>query len=541
MSFTLDNRKLYQGTMSRAGKASAERYNIIKQISILKEKNSLKDIAFQESDIYGSNSRERDNTLNIENQKDNYKMPKLSFKLKLNIKKYFRDYVRKSMNKTFLLSGTPKFGNNIKQNRLLSLNDSSLNNTSKLLMTNFDKFKIKKKKVNKETLSPFYNKIKYKYHNIHLNKLKLSKNMKKKQKNEPIYRPKLEYIYNKLFTGPDWKVISGRKNKLFEESGHSLDKFYDSQLNTFHETRNCFITMSKQTRRNSNLFSNDLRSRHESKFIPVNSTKNSLYKNLKKIIISRSPLSRDNPDIINKKKVSIKSIKNYSNFKIYYPITPSVKKINSVPDFKRYIGRYNEHKHPNKKIKASNEGIYYPKYNIIQEKPKMMVFYKLQKNQENEKNKIHNLNKFKGLATSDIFNVSDAFDKYKLYKTRIAPQFEKMISRPYDKSLPSFMKGLHNRIGADIMTDKSLKLNNYSNGESYCEINKSNLTIPKPPKEDDNLYDFYNINEYKDYEIEERKVKENEAEERTNKMQIEINKIISKMDKMYNNYINSKV
>ena len=165
-----------------------------------------------------------------------------------------------------------------------------------------------------------------------------------------------------------------------------------------------------------------------------------------------------------------------------------------------------------------------------------MVLYGHQNKKENEKN--FNFNKFKGVSTNELFNISDAFNKYKLYKSRIAPKFEKMISRPSDKSLPSFMQGLYNRIGADIMSDKSLKLNNYSNGESYYDIYKNNSTISKSPKkEDDNLHGFNND---KKYDIEENKVNEIDEEEKVIKMEKGINKIISKMDNMYNNYINSK-
>ena len=278
--------------------------------------------------------------------------------------------------------------------------------------------------------------------------------------------------------------------------------------------------MAKQTRRNSNIFCNDLRNRNESKFIPKDLSKSSIYKKIKKFsTIPRSTFSRDNPQK-SKKKLSLRSIKNFSNFKLYKSETPSIKSYKFTPDFKRYLGRYKDHKLVDKRIQASNEGIYYPNYDTIQERTKMMVLYGHQNKKENEKN--FNFNKFKGVSTNELFNISDAFNKYKLYKSRIAPKFEKMISRPIDKSLPSFMQGLYNRIGADIMSDKSLKLNNYSNGESYYDIYKNNSTISKSPKkEDDNLHGFNND---KEYDIEESKV----------------NKIISKMDNMYNNYINSK-
>lgn len=540
MSFSLENNELYQGTMSRAGKASAERFNILRQMNLLKEKQSLKNIAFEESDFYGDNSKEKQYILNSEIQKNDNRSPKVSGKLKLNLKKYFRGYVQKAMNKTLTIDKNQEMKQIKRQSKVLSLKDSNMNNISNLLMTNYNKFKLEKKSTKKKFLSPFYNKIKYKFHNIHLNKLKLEKDNKKKIKKESMYAPKVDYIYNKSFSGPDFKLASGRKDKLFEDSRNYMDKFYNSEFNIFYEIRNSFINMAKQTRRKSNVFSNDIRDRNESKFIPIDISRTSLYKQIRKNIIPKSPFSQDNLGLI-KKKLSLKNIKNFSNFKLNKSITPSVIKCKSIPDFKRSLGRYHKNKHNVQKIAASNEGIYNPKYEAVLERPKILVFYENQNKKEHDKEKHFNYNQFKGLATSDIFNVTDAFEKYKLYKSKIAPKFEKMVSRPYDKYLPSFMQGLYNRMGSDAITGKSLKLNNYSNGVSYYDIYKNDTTMSKSIKNDNTSIIFDNNEEYKDYYFEESKVKENEAEEKTIKMKREINRIVSKMDKMYNNYINSKI
>ena len=303
--------------------------------------------------------------------------------------------------------------------------------------------------------------------------------------------------------------------------------------------------MAKQTRRKSNIFSNDLKNRNEPQFIRYNLSKTSPYKKIIKFsIIPKSYLSRDNPEPNQKKS----SHRNFSNYKLYKSNTPSFNSYKYTPDFKRYLGRYHENKHINKKIEASNEGIYYPNYTSIQERTKMMVLYGPHKDKENNKAKNFNLNKFKGVASSDFLNVPDAFDKIKLNKSRISPKFEKMISRPSDKSLPSFMQGLYNRIGANIMTDKSLKLNNYSNGEIYFDIYKTNSTVPKCPKKDeeededkdkDDL-NYLNDKNENENEYEENKVNEIKEEEKVIKLHKEINKIIWRMNTMYNNYINSK-
>ena len=91
----------------------------------------------------------------------------------------------------------------------------------------------------------------------------------------------------------------------------------------------------------------------------------------------------------------------------------------------------------------------------------MMVLYENKQNRQ-EKRKNYNENKFKGLNSTDYFGSIDAFDKFSIKKPKFVLKFEKMTPRPQDKNLPSFMKGLYNRLGTNIMTDKSLKLNNYS-------------------------------------------------------------------------------
>ena len=89
------------------------------------------------------------------------------------------------------------------------------------------------------------------------------------------------------------------------------------------------------------------------------------------------------------------------------------------------------------------------------------------------------------------------------------------------------------------MTDKSLKLNNYSNGKIHYDIYKPNSNRvklkKKEEKEEDDFYIFNNDNHF-----EENKVNEFEEEEKTNKMKIEVNKIVGKMDKLYNDYMNSR-
>ena len=529
MSSYTETSNIFQGTMSRAGKASADRYNILGQISNLQEKKSFKDVFIKESDIDGFNKEE-------ENQKNQEQTQKKDVKLRVNIKKCFKDYIKKVINKTLLSNKqTPKNKNKSKNDKLSPLknnsrNQSALDEIFKSIQDDIIRSKMKKPEVDKETLSPFYNKIKYKFYNLHINRLRESKK-NKKAKRYPVYKPNLEYIYSKSLSGPEWKIILGRKKNIFENHSHCLDKFYNVDSSILKGTKKIFINMKKQMERNLvDSYETKNKNEYDSKIISnENSKVLTPYKSFEHIpYIKSGPIPQ------------IKTDKNKSEFKINKSISPFVKKCRTIIDFKKSLGRYPKEKNLNKELANSYQGIYYPNYDSVKERIKMMVLYG-NKNNGQEKIKNFNENKFKGLNSTDFFSSIDVFDKLCIHKPKFVLKFEKMTPRPQDKNLPSFMKGLYNRLGSNIMTDKSLKLNNYSNGESHFDIYKSYSTFSK----DHIKYDNDITNSYIDNEcdFEENKVNdfnEIEEEKKTNRIKFEINKIVSKMDRMYNNYINSK-
>ena len=542
MSSSLENENFMQGTISRAGRSSATSFNIIKQMLLIKEKKQVKDIFTKKSNISGYNKNDRKKSFEPEEQENNKRTSMTNLGLKLNINKYFR--IKKEPSKEDLLIINKKLENKneSKEKKKISLNKSDNNNiNSKLLMENYNKFNIEKKIAKKKNLSPFYKKIRYKFYNIHLNKLKAEKKKKAKKENrEPIYRPNLEFVYNKLQTGPEWNNITGRKELFDDYSSHFLDKIYNIDFDYLLERKNSFINMTKQTQRNNDIFGKDVRNKNVSKFVPLILSSSHLNKKIEKLsLFPKSPFIRDNFDL-KIKKLSIKKLKNLNGFKINKSLTSSAKIYNSAPDFRRYLSRFNNNnKKIGQKIQHSNENVYYPNYDSILERPKMMVIYGNKNKKQNKTTKNFNSNKFKGMSSTDIFSASDAFEKYKLSKPKYIPLFEKMTSRPSNKFLPSFMQGVYNRITVDAMTDKSLKLNNYSNGKIHYDIYKPNSNRvklkKKEEKEEDDFYIFNNDNHF-----EENKVNEFEEEEKTNKMKIEVNKIVGKMDKLYNDYMSHK-
>ena len=529
MSSFAETSNIFQGTMSRAGKASADRYNILGQISILKEKKSLKDVFIKESDIEGFQKEE-------ETQKNQEQTQKKDVRLKVNIRKSFKDYIKKIISRTLLTNKPlPKNKNKSKNDKLSPLknnsrNQSALDEIFKSIQDDIIKSKMKKPEVDKETLSPFYNKIKYKFYNLHIKRLKESQKNKKTTR-YPVYKPNLEYIYSKSLSGPEWKIIIGRKKNIFGNHNHYLDKFYNVDTSILKGPKKIFINMKKQMDRNLvDTYETKNKNEFESKFIPNTNNKNlSPYKSFNHIpYIKESPIQK------------IKTVKNKQEFNINKSISPFVKKCRTIIDFKKALGRYPKESSLNKKLANSYQGIYYPNYNSVKERIKMMVLYG-KKNKEHDTQKNFNDNKFKGLNSTDFFSSRDVYDKLSVHRQNFVPKFEKMTPRPQDKKLPSFMKGLYNRLGSNIMTDKSLKLNNYSNGESHFDMYKSYSTLPKHHIK----YDNENTNSYIDNEGDFEKSKINdineiEEEKRTNKIKFEINKIVSKIDKIYNNYINSK-
>jgi len=269
MSSLNETGNIFEGTMSRAGKASADRYNILGQISALKDKKSFKDVFIKESDIDGFQKEE-------ENQKNQELTPKQGVKLKINIKKCFKDYIKKVINQTLLLNQPPsKKRNSSKDNKLSPLKSGSRNQNTfdeiyKSIQDDIIKSKMKKPEVNKETLSPFYNKIKYKFYNLHINRVREAKK-NKKMKRYPVYKPNLGYIYNKSLSGPEWKIILGRKKNIFENRSYCVDKFYNVNSSILNGPKQVFISMKKQINRNlidSNDTKNKNKTKNEFNFIP---------------------------------------------------------------------------------------------------------------------------------------------------------------------------------------------------------------------------------------------------------------------------------
>ena len=159
------------------------------------------------------------------------------------------------------------------------------------------------------------------------------------------------------------------------------------------------------------------------------------------------------------KKISLKTLRPNQS-KIFY----NFKKCISVPDFDKYI----DYEKIQKKILKNQDigriqDVLNPNYSSIESDVKMFVKYSSRnKNEKKQKNE------FEGINVNELlYDACSTFDKIYGNKMKAVPLFHKMLARPGDINLPSYMKGLYNRMGLYLIGEKTLKMNNYENSKIY--------------------------------------------------------------------------
>ena len=299
---------------------------------------------------------------------------------------------------------------------------------------------------------------------------------------EPIYNPKMDYIYQKLSIGPPWSKLSGRRKNLFEQENYITNLSYNENYSSLNNIKG-FIDMAKQTQRNGFPLNGVIRQRCEKKFVPLNFKKIVNSKFYKTATVQKNAFSpfkfanilndkKDNEDLIqpfSENRTSRNRHKHATLFKIKEE--PEIDKFKlirrnqSVPDFNSYLSREKLNKLDNllkKNDRITNE-VLFPNYKTIEERVKMMVIYS-----KNTYNKLKNNKKeFKGMSSDEVYNANETFEKIYGNKIRAVPLFKKMTSRPDDNDLPFFLNGITNRLSYYFTSDKSLKMNNYSNRKLY--------------------------------------------------------------------------
>ena len=330
----------------------------------------------------------------------------------------------------------------------------------------------------------------YKFYKLHKERIKSEKKEgKKRNKNDYSYTPGLydfnyTYFY-KVKSGVEWKNLTGRDSKINSQEKFDLniskikdqrnDRICNKNLDTQNKINKFFENKNKQK---SLIDKTKLQNKKMIKYFRNTSKVKNLSKNLTKIIsdISISPFNN-----IDKKSNKIKkrlSPQTTSPTKIKLNLAKkkmgSSKIYRSTIDFKKclsreYISNYKIN-HERKRICVVN-----PNYNSVEGKAKMLVLYK----NESKKNNKNKINEFKGINLSDLYDFNKCYEKIYGNKLNKVPKFEKMISRPNDDKLPSYMKGIYNGMSSCISTEKSLILNNYSGQKFNDNIRKNKKLINK--------------------------------------------------------------
>ena len=456
----LKNDKLFGGLFSIAGIISADKYQILDEIKKVqnREKNKYFHDAFHPDKEWKESLAKKQKINRNEIIKG----------CKFNIDELKSDINR---NNLYYINDTPK---KIKNNKKNICKASTLKNFA-------NKFNDNKKNDKKNKIINSINKRKYKYHDLHMKKIAKYKKEglydKILNQQESIYYPKIEYIRKRVSCGPQWQKLSGRKN-LFEPDNKKANSINISSynINDKKEDKNkkkdkstkdskviipdLFINRKNKYKRNrlkSAKYSN-IMTKSTSIYSKIN---NNVYNNIPSTsdIINNNNKTIDTSNRDKSKKISMKTLRPNQG-KILY----NFKKCISVPDFDKYI----DYEKIQKRIQKNQDigrirDVLNPNYSSIESDVKMFVKYNSRnKNEKKQKNE------FEGINVNELlYDACSTFDKIYGNKMKAVPLFHKMVARPDDINLPSYMKGLYNRMGLYLAGEKTLKMNNYENSKIY--------------------------------------------------------------------------
>ena len=177
----------------------------------------------------------------------------------------------------------------------------------------------KQKKKKKGVFSCFHrlNAADFKFHDIHINKIK-------HETEKPIpsctkYAPNTNLIWKRTITGPKWEKMGKRKD-IFK---HDDTKYYLNHENILNNAGHCFINMDKQTMRGDIINSQNLRvssarafSRNDKKYMTINNLKSKCDTNFNINKNINNKWGKENNSTFRTKSMkSMKSIKSMKSMK----------------------------------------------------------------------------------------------------------------------------------------------------------------------------------------------------------------------------------
>lgn len=311
---------------------------------------------------------------------------------------------------------------------------------------------------------------KYKYHIHHhkenLNKIKHDKQTPNYGPSSTKYQPKMDFIWNRIITGPNWDVLSGRNNRKlsgFNYSGikKSISNNDFSLTHTDFMPKKYFISMDKQTSRGNFILGKDVRIRNEKAFVPKKkriqtaefSHKNSLRDENNKNN-GFNNFNYTNYNNFGSKGFNIQSKKTIKKGK---KIMKKFSDNNKAPDFSKTISR--EKLNYIQRDRENVRPFFSPNYNYVTPRSLSLVSYQ----NKIKKKKIQKRN-VEPLENDIMYDVNEAFYYINNNKKPKSRDFNLMVSRPNDKSpLPSYMIKKYDREALYNITDKTLRMNNYPN------------------------------------------------------------------------------
>ena len=224
---------------------------------------------------------------------------------------------------------------------------------------------------------------------------------------------------------------------------------------------NKVFIMNKQTQRGIIPISYDLRIRTDKPFNKDNlnntdDNKNSKNKNnnfsKKKSSKNHLSMTAYNTSRKTNLKISTKSF-GFGNFQNYNQ-TEKKDKIHTI-NFAKSLSRYDyNYLH---RSRETTRPFFNPKYDLVEPKCITMVSYnKIKKGKSLPK-------RIKGLDVNLFFDPDKIINKVNNHKEVCSPNFKYMTSKDSEKGfLPSYMKNIYSRGTLDLITEKGLKMNKYS-------------------------------------------------------------------------------
>ena len=286
----------------------------------------------------------------------------------------------------------------------------------------------------------------YKYHQIHHKGLYdynlIMKGQKKYQTNSSVNLPKDDLTTKRVITGPKWNILTGRENKSVNKNISNQD-FYTS-FDNLKKTQNIF-EMDKITQRGNLPVAYDLRIRIEEPFTKPSKHKKENKSPLNKISKTQSYEIQKS----DKSKISI--------------IKFDEKKDNHSLSFAKNISR--EKYYFLTRDRNEIRPFFIPNYKFVEPRSITTVTY----NQKN--NKGPPLKRMIGIESNLFFDPYKSINKVNNHMTENALNLQKMEGREDDDDmkeeihLPGHMNKIHTRNSLEVLTKKTLQMNNYINGE----------------------------------------------------------------------------